>query len=381
MSRKFLEDIYFNSLFAVKAENFIPTNLFFKDNELTIQNQTFKIQGNLYVYGVGKASVDMAKYCERVLGDKIQGGLVISNNKNQGLSLVKYKKSTHPILSSTSIEAAEELINEFKTLKEDDFILFLLSGGASSMIEKPIEGLSLEEFQKASKALINSGLDIKALNTIRKSISNIKGGKLADTTKANGAVLVLSDVIGDELSSIGSAPMLRDKFPHFIVANNTIALKSGQEFIQKNQIYSNIITTTLDKNSADAAQFIKGKIEEYKKTHDSFCLLFAGETTTIVSSGGIGGRNQELALRLMMLLENDKDIEVLVAGSDGKDGNSDATGAFVDKQTYENANNLDKEKYLKQSNSNIFFKKCSSDFVTGLSGTNVMDFIIVLKNQ
>jgi glycerate-2-kinase len=195
-------------------------------------------------------------------------------------------------------------------------------------------------------------------------------------------VLVLSDVIGDDLNIIGSAPMNNGKFQHILVGNNEIALNEAKKFCKKDYEKVEIITTTLDYPSKKASKYVSKLIKEYDKKYSSFVLLFGGETTTVVKSGGgYGGRNQELALRL--LLENvvNEDISILCAGSDGIDGRSDANGAFVTSKTIEKMNEmkLNPKEFLENSDSNTFFKKLGFDFVTGITGTNVMDFIIIEK--
>jgi glycerate-2-kinase len=323
----------------------------------------------------------MAKECENIIGKKIKGGFIVSTSQGN-LNYLKHFTSTHPDVTTKSEDAANKLIDNVKKLKKNDYFIFLLSGGASAMIEKPILGLSLEDFIKASSSLLTSGIDIKALNTIRKSISQVKGGKLANCIKSNGKVLVLSDVIGDDLNIIGSAPMNNGKFQHILVGNNEIALNEAKKFCKKDYEKVEIITTTLDYPSKKASKYVSKLIKEYDKKYSSFVLLFGGETTTVVKSGGgYGGRNQELALRL--LLENvvNEDISILCAGSDGIDGRSDANGAFVTSKTIEKMNEmkLNPKEFLENSDSNTFFKKLGFDFVTGITGTNVMDFIIIEK--
>lgn len=384
MSRKELEKIYFKALNKVKAKAIIKDNVSIKDNVLEIVKEKIDLNKikNLYIFSVGKAGLSMAKECEQILKEKISGGLAISTSKGK-LKHIKHFKSTHPLVSRKSIKAGNILLDEVSKLQEDDYFIFLLSGGASAMIEKPIEGLSLDDFSKISKALLSSGIDIKALNSVRKSISQIKGGKLANCMKSQGSVLVLSDVIGDDLNTIGSAPMNNGKFKHYIIGNNKIALKEAKKYINKKVDKTKIISTTLDKNSSDASAYLSNIIKKYDKKYDSFCLLFGGETTTIVEANGKGGRNQELALRLLIDNKFNKNISILCSGSDGIDGNSHANGAFIDFDILEKIKtlNLDAHKYLKDCDSNSFFKKLSYDFVTGITGTNVMDFIIVLKEK
>jgi len=376
-----LQNIYYKALNKVKAKNLIKENITIKGDVLTIAKQTYTIgRKGIYVFGVGKAALDMATACEHIIGNKIKGGLVISNSKGN-LKYSQHITSTHPLTTQKSIDAANLLIEEAQKLSEDDLFIFLLSGGASAMIEKPADGLSLDDFSKIAKALLTSGIDIVALNTVRKSISQIKGGKLANLIKAKGEVLVLSDVIGDDLNTIGSAPMYNGKFKHHLIGNNKIALEEAKKHITPKVDYTEIVTTTLDMDSVNATRYFSNLIKNYNNKYNSYCLLIGGETTTIVNGKGKGGRNQELALRL--LLENciDNKTAILCAGSDGIDGNSEATGAFIDQDIYEIIKNkkINPTEYLKNSDSNTFFKTLGYDFVTGISGTNVMDFIIILK--
>jgi len=383
MSRDLLEQTFFCALDKVKATSIIKDNLSLNNQTIKIANKEYDLEkfSNLYIYGIGKAAFAMATECEKILGDKVAGGVVISTTKGK-LKKLKHFTSTHPLVSKKSEKAAEMILEHVESLKEDDLFIFLLSGGASAMVEKPIEGISLEDFTKISKALLTSGIDIKALNSVRKSISLIKGGKLAQKFKAKGEVLVLSDVIGDDINTIGSAPMNNGEFEHHIVGNNKIALKEAKKFLKNKVDKVKIVTTTLDKSSKDATKYITEKIKKYDEKYESFCLLFAGETTTIVKNGGIGGRNQELALRLLIENRPNKNLSILCAGSDGIDGNSDSTGAFIDSKLYEKMkkSKLNPRKYLKNSDSNTFFKKLGYDFTIGITGTNVMDFIIILKD-
>ncbi|MDG2279826.1 MAG: DUF4147 domain-containing protein [Flavicella sp.] len=382
MYRSELKEIYFQALNKIEAASLISNNISVSGDIVTIAGNEYLLKNNskCFVFGAGKAAYDMAKECEIVLKDKISGGVVVSTSVGE-LSYLKHFTSTHPLVSEKSIEAATLLIDGMSELNEDDLFVFLLSGGASAMIEKPITGLTLDDFIKISSALLTSGIDIKALNTVRKSISDIKGGKLANRIKAKGEVLVLSDVIGDDLDTIASAPMNNGKFSHHIIGNNKIALEQAKKYISPKVEIAEIITTTMEMDSVSATDYISNEIRKYDKNYESFCILFGGETTTVVNGNGYGGRNQELALRLLLSNSLNENIEVLCAGSDGIDGRSEATGAFLDPgilNKIEHAK-LNPEAYLKNSDSNTFFKLLGYDFVTGITGTNVMDFVIILK--
>ncbi len=364
-----LEKIYFQAVKAVLPKTIVKENLLkYKDKKV-------------YVFSIGKAGFDMAKEAEKVLKNNILGGVAISNKKGK-LKKIKHFTSTHPLVSKKSVQSAKLLLQEIKKLKKSDSFIFFLSGGASAMVELPKKGMSLNEFKKISSKLLTSGIDIKELNKERKKLSQIKGGKLADKFKTKkGVVFVLSDVIGDDMNTIGSAPMNNGKFKHTLIGNNTKALQEAKKYISSKVEHTKIITTTLDMNTSDASKFIEKCINKYDKRYKSFSLLFGGETTTKVKGTGKGGRNQELALKLLVQKSITKDISLLCAGSDGGDGNSDATGAFVDFDIYKKIEQekLNPKDYLKNSDSNTFFHKLGYDFVTGKTGTNVMDFIIVLK--
>lgn len=383
MSRKNLEKIFNVALDKVKAKSIIVDNILLHKNVLGVVNEKVDLNkiDNLFIFGVGKAAYAMAKECEEIIGKKISGGFIVSTTKGK-LKYLEHFQSTHPQVTNRSEEAASKLLKSVRTLNKNDYFIFLLSGGASAMIEKPISGLSLDDFIKASSSLLNSGIDIKALNTIRKSISLIKGGKLADSIKAKGDVLVLSDVIGDDLNIIGSAPMNNGKFEHHLVGNNKIALKEAKNYCKDKYEKVKVLTTTLDLPSSKASSYISKMIKKYDKKYSSFILLLGGETTTIVKrNGGFGGRNQELALRLLLKNKANENISILCAGSDGIDGRSDANGAFIDFDIYKKMkeNKLNPKEYLKNSDSNTFFKKLGYEFTTGITGTNVMDFIIIEK--
>lgn len=379
-----LIELYYQALKAIDADEIIRKNIRLTSKNLYVHNQKYPLKSfnHLYIFAVGKAGYPMAKACEDVLGREIEGGVVISHQKGK-LKYLNHHQSTHPLVSEKSIQSGEMMLEAIKKMKREDRFIFLLSGGASAMIEKPIEGLSLEDFQKISLALLGSGIDIKALNSVRKSVSQIKGGKLANYSKAQGDVLVLSDVIGDDLQTIGSAPMMNGAFEHHVVGNNAIALELVKKKMEQRVEKVKIVTTTLNKSSQEATAYIVKKIKKYDKKYQSFCLLLGGETTTTVQGLGRGGRNQELALRLLLEEVVGKNISILCAGSDGIDGNSPATGAFLDAEIYTQIKEmgLNPKAYLENSDSYSFFKQLGYDFTTGATGTNVMDFILILKEK
>ena len=403
------KEIYLQALAAVMPKNLIPSALGYHDNVLTIENQSFDLSTyrNVFVYGSGKASIEMARAVGLLLGDRIAKNVVVSNYHDR-VAEVEIIESTHPLPSQKSIDAGERLIREFEGMGEEDFFIYLLSGGSSALIEKPIEGVSLEDFVETTKVLLHHGLSIDEINTIRKNLSEIKGGGLASHTKANGIVLVVSDVIGDDLQAIGSAPLLKDDsslkvvkniidkynilhllpnsvkcilgrddtayvkkpqvFPHFLIASNLIALQSAKKIANEMELSAKIITDALEGDVIEVADFIEKCVED----ETAEVLLFGGEPTVNVKGAGNGGRNQELCL---WMLKKRKAFTFLSAGSDGIDGNSDAAGAVVCEGDYHDSI----ESYLENSDSYHYLKKQNALIMTGASGTNVMDIMIVLK--
>ncbi len=393
------------------AKNFIPDSLIFKDNTLFVNNKSFDLTNykNIYVYGSGKASIEMAKALPASLQDKVSHSFIVCNY-HEDIKDIEVFQSTHPLPSNKSIEAGEKLLNYFEDMHDDDFYIYLLSGGSSAMIEKPIEGLSLSELSSYTEILLQKNIPIDEINIIRKQLSQIKGGGLASKTTANGVVLVLSDVVGDDLQSIGSAPLMPNRssyddfykvlkkhnlfnviltnieyiinreyrskdVPHFILMNNIKALESSKQKAENLGFKTDIVTNILQGDVKVVAKYI---YEYIKKNYNScllpHCFIFGGESTVKVKGSGLGGRNQELCLWFLKELRDGDNITFLSGGTDGIDGNSIAAGGVVDAN-----NNLeDIDIYLDNNDSFHYLQREESLIISGHSGTNVADIIIVL---
>lgn len=428
--RQIAIDIFFNSVEAVKPKNLIPENIQIKDNQIKIQKDVYQINKKIYVFGSGKASVEMAKAIENIAYDIVEKGIIVCNYEEK-LKKIKVIKGGHPVPDKGSLKGAETLIKELSSLKEDDFFIYLLSGGSSALIEKPIPPITLEDLKKLTKILLSYSVPIEEINVIRKHISLIKGGRLGRFTKAKGIVLVISDVIGDDLFTIGSAPMyydkstyedafnilkrydLLDKIPssirqvilkgvkgeiedtpkeenpnikHYIIGSNFKALlKAKDEALKHFPAY--IITSQLKGEAREVAKAIVAIGKEIKKSGNPFyspvCLLFGGETTVTVKGNGKGGRNQELCLSALIEIKDMENFVLLSGGTDGIDGNSDAAGAIVDKSTYKKAieKRLNPYDYLNNNDSYSFFKETEDLIITGPTGTNVMDITILVIGE
>lgn len=426
-TKAFLTELFLTGIEAVKPENLIPEHLSISDNTLKVSQDFYPLKKDIYLFGSGKASIQMAKSVEKLLGDYIKEGIVVCNYIEK-LKKTKVIKGSHPVSDENSIKGAEILLQKLSSLKEDDFFIYLLSGGSSALIEKPIPPITLKDLKQTTQLLLENSVPIEEINIIRKHISMIKGGRLGRATKAKGIVLVISDVVGDDLFTIGSAPLYYDpstyqqardilikynlwkgiptsvkkviedgihgKIPetpkkenqnikHYIIGNNLTALKKIK---QKAEIKfpTFIMTSQIKGEAREVAKVLTSIAKEIKKSGNPFetpvLLLFGGETTVTVRGKGKGGRNQELCLSALEEIKDTKGITILSGGTDGIDGNSDAAGAVVDWSTYAKAKelNLDINRYLSNNDSYSFFSKTDSLIKTGYTGTNVMDITIIM---
>lgn len=419
--------IYDAALQASLPKNFMHTSCLLNGNLFSVKDKEYDLSEyqNIYLFGSGKASVSMAVEMEGILGSFIKKGLVVASEISDALQYVDVVEGSHPIPDEKSISAGKQLYSAMQECSEDDLYIYLLSGGSSALIEIPLEDISLEDMQKSTELMLKNGLSIQEINSVRKHLSQIKGGKLAKANKATGIVIVLSDVLGDDLESIGSGPLYCDSssfldaktllerknifqlvpasiqkvlqkgvegkigetpksvannVQHFIVASNSVALQSAKACADELNIDAKIAEINLEGDVVAMAQ----KIKELIFTVDEECLIFGGECTVNVRGDGKGGRNQHLSgLMLQKICNEGLDICFLSAATDGIDGNSPATGAVVDKSSCDKTQKLDIniKKFLKEYNSYELFRLSDDLIITGLTGTNVIDIAIAIKNK
>jgi len=321
-----------------------------------------------------------------------------------------------------------ELLNE---VNERTLVITLLSGGASALLPAPQKGISLEEKQRTTSLLLKCGATIEEINIVRKHISEIKGGRLAALAyPATLLCIILSDVVGDYLPSIGSGPTVPDPstFPdavkilkhysiwdnnpdsirkyledgvmnknlespkpgdprlsrvhNIILGNNRVALESAERKAKELGCNSLILSSYIEGEARYVGTVFSAITKELVATNHPIVkpgvLLAGGETTVIVNGSGKGGRNQELALSSAIRLCNLKGVVIASMGTDGLDGSSKAAGAIVDGTTLKRASDIgmDPAKYLKNNDSYHFFKKLNDLIITGPTGTNVNDIMV-----
>ncbi len=428
--RKILAEIFRKALAAVQPRTLMRKTVRVDGGKLWIGGRRYRLhdEGGIYVFGSGKASVGMAREVSRVFHGHLTGGFVISNERNTSLEGVDVFESSHPVPTEKSIRAAEIMTERFSGLSEKDFFIYLLSGGSSALLEKPLPPIRLADMQKVTEMLLYRAVPIDEINVVRKHLSTVKGGRLGKLSPARGVVLVISDVIGDDLEAIGSAPLYRDhssfadacdivhkydlwprlpasvgtvltgglkgeiedtpenenrRIDHRIIGSNSQLLEEAKKIAVSYGIRSRVMTSSLRGEAREVARAIVAIGEEIIKTEHPFkgpiALIFGGETTVHVKGQGRGGRNQEMCLAVLKEIGARKGMTFLSAGSDGVDGNSDAAGAVVDYTSYEKAKKLKLmiDDYLNNNDSHTFLKQTGDLIYTGPTGTNVMDMNIL----
>jgi len=331
----------------------------------------------IYVAGAGKAVAAMAVEAEKILGDQITDGFIaVKYGHSLPLKYIRQVGAAHPLPDENSVAAAGEMIRLFQKANSNDLIIFLLSGGASSLMTDVPPGYTLDKLNAVFKNLVNGGADIYKINAARKKLSDIKGGKLVK--HANGAAilsLIISDVMGDDISVIGSGPTaVNDSLvKNYIIGDNHIALKAAA-----------VEATRLGYAPKVFNDFLQGDAEECARkwidqiTRDgtrNCCYIAGGETTVNVKGNGLGGRNQHFALAAASILKDHPELSLLAAGTDGTDGPTDATGAFADGTTWNEQANI----HLLNNDSYYFFKQRDDLLITGPTQTNVMDIVITIS--
>jgi len=430
-SRQALIEIFNESLKAVLPGQLILDSLHLAEDHLQVAGRRYELgkDRNIHVFGSGKASLPAARTMEELLGDRIAGGLIVTNHDEGSLTRMEVSVGAHPVPDQRSLDAAKMLASRLGSLGEHDFFIYLLSGGSSSLLEWPIPPVTLPELQATARLLLAGGVPIVEMNAVRKHLSLVKGGRLGRLTRARGVVLVISDVIGDDLQTIGSAPLYFDRsdyrevfsvlsrynlwerlpasvttllaeglagsredtpkepnprIDHFLIGSNALALRRAREKAVELGIPAQIMSTRLRGEAREVATALVAIGEEILAAGQPFaspvCLLFGGETTVTVQGSGRGGRNQEMCAAALREIGERKGLLFFSAGTDGIDGNSDAAGALVDHASFARAREqgLRIDDFLRQSDTNQLLAQTGDLVVTGPTGTNVMDITMLL---
>lgn len=374
--------------------------------------------GRVLLVAAGKAAWQMARAAKTYLGDRIDEGIVITKygHVKGELPGIRCLEAGHPVPDENSFFATQEALALVTGLKAQDTVLFLLSGGGSALFEKPrIPG---EELQDITQQLLACGADIVQINTIRKRLSEVKGGRFAQRcAPAQVFAIVLSDILGDPLDMIASGPAcpdsstcdqalaiarkydlrlseealacLREETPKVLCNVTTRITGSVRQLClaaagaaEELGYETKILTDRLDWEARRAGKWLADVARENRGREGKLAFLAGGETVVTLTGTGKGGRNQELALAAAEGIAGMTDVCIFSIGSDGTDGPTDAAGGYVDGTTAETlrAAGWDIQKVLQNNDAYHALEISGGLVVTGPTGTNVNDVAVVLLN-
>jgi len=430
-----LSALFAAAVAAVDPRQLIQRRVKVKRTGLLVQEgsqaKTFPLSGRVFVVGAGKGAGFLTQGLESELGERIAGGVVIvPSGHTVELGRVGVVNGEHPLPGPGSVSGTEKIAALLAQRQASDLICCCLTGGASSLLVSPVSGISLDDKLVVNRLLLACGADIRAINTVRKHLSRVKGGGLARWTfPATLVSFLLSDVIGDDLSTIGSGPTVPDPgtfhdawnvleqydllervppeilthlrqgltgvipetpkpgdevFTHVhnvLVGSNRLALDAAAAAAQRLGFVTQILTTPLSGDTTVTARRFAHTLRATLQTcRAPVCVLAGGETTVHVTGRGKGGRNQEFALVVAQELQGEAGWALLSAGTDGIDGPTDAAGAFVESHSIDRAREqgLDPRAALRDNDTYPFFAALGDLFRPGPTGTNVMDVKIAL---
>ncbi len=387
------------------------------------------------VLGLGKAAAAMGVAVEEILQERLDGGLVVvpENIPDPGLRRLELLRAGHPLPDQRSLEAGRRALELADSVGADDLVLVLVSGGGSAVLEKPAGRFTLEHLQHTTQILLYCGAPIREVNTLRRHLSDLKGGRLmARLQPATVLTLVLSDVVGSPLDAVASGPTCADPSTwedalrlvdarqlsrdlpnpvlwylregaeglhpdtpkpgdpvfqtalYHIVGDNSVLARAALDEAGHLGYQARILTTWLDSEAREVAHFLASVAREIQSSGQPVgrpgCLVLSGEPRVTVTGRGKGGRCQELALAFAMACEGMDGVTLLAAGSDGRDGPTDAAGALVDAGTCVRARRrgLDPHRHLVENDSYCFFRDLGEVFRTGPTGTNTNDLVLLV---
>ena len=374
------------------------------------------LTGNIYLVSVGKAAWQMAAAAVRQLKVPVCKGIVVTKYDHVmgDIPGVICYEAGHPVPDENSFLGTQAVLDMTENLKEDDTVLFLLSGGGSALFEKPlVDGTVLQDI---TKKLLARGADITEINTIRKRLSAVKGGRFAaHCAPARVEAIILSDILGDPVDMIASGPAAADSAT--TEDAKRIAAKYGVEDREEvcacleqetpkevpnvhTQIIGSVrelccaaekaaqelgyecvfLSDHLDGEASDTGRWMSEQLRKYAGCGKKVALLAGGETVVHLKGNGLGGRNQELALAAAEVLDEIPNAALISVGSDGTDGPTDAAGGYVDAHTVQElkAKGMDIRTYLENNDAYHALQAVDNLIITGPTGTNVNDVTVGL---
>lgn len=424
-----LVTIYREVLRAVSGETVVRNAITLEGSRLSVQHVSLDLRSyrRVFVLGAGKAACAMAQAMEAILGKRITEGLVVTRyGFSEGLERIRVIEAGHPVPDGNSLKAGQEIARVAAGKTPQDLALVLLSGGASALMELPVEGLTLEDLRATTDILLRSGADINELNAVRRRISRIKAGGLARMlAPARVVCMVISDVLGNPLETIGSGPcwigpaegpqaedvirrhrlerelpsavleLLRNPGPeaaetdalvhveHVILGDIHTATRAARDAAKAMGHQPLIVTAALRGEAREVGCLLGGIASDLPRTFRETgldCLIFGGEPTVTVLGKGKGGRCQELAASAARYMDGAADVALLAAGTDGNDGPTDAAGGLIDGATAAAIRDagLSIEDALFRNDSYHLLDAVGALVRTGPTGSNVGDVVLLL---
>ena len=423
---KELREILTAGLEAADPREAVLRFLSVEGERIVAEDASFEAE-RVFVLSVGKAAPAMAGAAEELLGDRISGGLVVTKEGHETpLEKLETAVASHPQPDERSVEAARRVAEFVEPLGEGDLLIALVSGGASALLADPAPGIGLEELASLNGALLRSGASIDEINAVRKHISVLKGGGLVRlAAPAKVLALLLSDVVGDDLSSIGSGLTVPDpttlaevrkvltKYdleppesiakhlekgeetpkpgdPAFEGVSNVLvgggrlsaeaAAEKARALGYSPLLLSTYLTGDARTVAATYAAVIREVLESGNPVAPPCALVSGGEATVVVRGDGVGGPNQEFALALAVELEEVEDWAAFAVDTDGNDGPTDAAGGLVTGATASRVREggADPEEALANNDSREVLERAGALLITGPTGTNVNDLRVAL---
>ena len=382
-------------------------------------------QGRTFVAAAGKAAASMALAAEKHFQGELEGIAITRYGHGLPTRKIRVIEAGHPVPDEAGEAAAREILQRVKQLEKDDLLLALLSGGGSSLLSLPAEGISMADLKAVTTQLLRSGATIQEINTVRKHLSAIQGGRLAAACRAPVLALIISDVTGDDPTHIASGPCAPDpttyrdaldvlrkyrisppaavkarferaadetpkpgdpvfrRVENRVIATAHRSLEAAAEVFAKQNIQPVILGDTITGEAAEVAKVMAGLVREIRKYSSPFrppvALISGGEcTVTLRGEGGRGGRCSEFLLSLGIELE--PGVHAMAADTDGIDGSEDNAGAFMTPDSLDRASKkgLDAKALLAKHDSYGFFSALGDLLVTGPTRTNVNDYRAII---
>lgn len=373
-------------------------------------------KGKLVLVAAGKAAWEMGAAAQEELGNRIDAGIVITkyDHSRGDIPGLEIYEAGHPVPDENSYAATGRALELVKGLKAEDSVLFLLSGGGSALFEQPL--IDPIELADITKQLLACGADIVEINTLRKRLSAVKGGRFAlCCAPAHVYTVVLSDIIGDPLDMIASGPaypdsstceaaigivkqyklsisakaeaLIRTETPKalknvttYVTGSVKQLCRSAEEVCRELGYEPITLTACLSCEAREAGAFLGAIAAHNQSSEKSLAFLAGGETVVHLTGKGKGGRNQEIALAAAPFLKDCRDTCVFSFGSDGTDGPTDAAGGYVDESSFGklSAAGLNLKEVLRNNDAYHALEAIDSLIVTGPTGTNVNDLSVVL---